>query len=108
LEIRRVLTNLISNAIKFTDQGFIAIRLTQNNASMICLEVEDTGIGISADNQSVIFDRFRQGNHKRSGHGLGLYLCYQIVEAHKGTLEMSSEVGKGSIFTICLPTDIKE
>lgn len=109
LEIRRVLTNLISNAIKFTDQGFIAVRMIakdENNCSMICLEIEDTGIGISPENQLAIFERFRQGNHKRSGHGLGLYLCHQIIEAHEGTLEVESEVGKGSLFTICLPTNL--
>ena len=109
LEIRRVLTNLISNAIKFTDQGFIAVRMipkNENNCSMICLEIEDTGIGIPPENQLAIFERFRQGNHKRSGHGLGLYLCHQIIEAHEGTLEVDSEVDKGSLFTICLPTNL--
>lgn len=110
LEIRRVITNLISNAIKFTDHGWIAVRLTrinQENCSMISLEVEDTGIGISPENQSAIFERFRQENHKRSGHGLGLYLCYQIVEAHQGRLEVNSEIGEGSLFTIRLPETIE-
>ena len=50
-----------------------------------------------------MFERFRQGSHKRSGSGLGLYLSRRIVEAHQGTIQLSSELGKGSIFTVYLP-----
>ncbi|MEY2855945.1 MAG: hypothetical protein RLZZ74_254, partial [Cyanobacteriota bacterium] len=69
----------------------------------IAIEVEDTGIGIAAENTTTIFERFRKGNHKRSGHGLGLHLCNQIIQAHRGTISVKSQLHKGTIFTLCLP-----
>ncbi|ACK69866.1 response regulator receiver sensor signal transduction histidine kinase [Gloeothece citriformis PCC 7424] len=106
LEIRRVITNVISNAIKYTDEGSITVRLKQSSSGdQIIIEVEDTGIGIPPEQQDTIFERFRQGNHKRSGKGLGLYLCFQIIKAHRGTIKVQSEVDKGSIFTISLPVN---
>ncbi len=110
LELRRVLINLIGNAIKFTDVGSVTVRIvlqapkSGNQQSMICLTVEDTGSGIPLADQITLFERFRQGNHKRAGSGLGLYLSYRIVEAHQGVLEVKSEPGQGSCFTLCLPT----
>jgi two-component system, sensor histidine kinase and response regulator len=70
----------------------------------IVIEVEDTGMGIIPENQTQIFERFRKGNHKRSGYGLGLHLSRQIVQAHRGTIKVESEFGKGSVFTVRLPT----
>ncbi|MGL5874099.1 MAG: ATP-binding response regulator [Xenococcaceae cyanobacterium] len=106
LEIRRVITNLIANAIKFTDKGFIEIRVKNAIADekFIVIEVEDTGMGILPENQTQIFERFRKGNHKRSGFGLGLHLSRQIVQAHRGTIKVESEFGKGSVFILRLPT----
>lgn len=127
LELRRVLTNLIGNAIKFTDAGSVTIQIAQRAPqsgeqsrpqdqpqpgdqqpsrpkSMLCLTVEDTGAGIPPEDQTTLFERFRQGNHKRAGSGLGLYLSYRIIEAHQGKLEVKSDLGQGSCFTICLPT----
>jgi signal transduction histidine kinase len=110
LELHRVFTNLIGNAIKFTDSGSVEVRLSNipdtNNSqtSWLLVEVEDTGPGISPEDQKMIFERFRQGSHKRSGSGLGLHLSKRIVETHQGTLEVKSELGKGSLFKICLPT----
>lgn len=106
LELRRVVANLISNAIKYTDRGFVSIRLypiTHSPVFSVAIDVEDSGVGISAEDKMTIFERFRQGTHKRSGHGLGLYLCKQIIQSHHGTIEVQSEVGKGSIFTVQLP-----
>jgi two-component system, sensor histidine kinase and response regulator len=110
LELRRVIINLLGNAIKFTDRGTIGVRVcvptaesTLQNASRVILEVSDTGTGISPDDQVNLFQRFRQGNHRRSGSGLGLYLSRQIVEAHRGTITLRSELGKGSTFTLWLP-----
>ena len=71
------------------------------------IEVEDTGVGISSEMQEQIFDRFQQGNHKRSGHGLGLHLCYQIVQFHQGTIEVNSRENQGSLFRVYLPTSIE-
>ncbi|HEY9669224.1 MAG TPA: hybrid sensor histidine kinase/response regulator, partial [Coleofasciculaceae cyanobacterium] len=78
LELHRVFTNLIGNAIKFTDTGSIEVRLSNSpdpndpKTSWLLIEVEDTGSGIALDDQKMIFERFRQGSHKRSGSGLGL------------------------------------
>jgi len=119
LELRRVFTNLISNAIKFTDTGAIEIRLNSTVRSSrqtadsqavpwITIEVEDTGIGVDPENIATIFERFRQGNHKRSGHGLGLHLCNQIVQAHRGKIEVASELRKGTVFTLSLPEKVSE
>lgn len=135
LELRRVFTNLISNAIKFTDSGLIEVRLnsmvrsprvggasspkedcaqsTKNQTATqavpwVAIEVEDTGIGIATENTATIFERFRKGNHKRSGHGLGLHLCNQIVQAHRGTISVKSQLNKGTVFTLCLPEKVSE
>ncbi|MBW4634151.1 MAG: HAMP domain-containing histidine kinase [Iphinoe sp. HA4291-MV1] len=104
LELHRLFTNLIGNAVKFTDTGSVTIRITPAIASddYITVEVADTGPGISPEEQVTLFERFRQGNHQRSGSGLGLYLSRRIVEAHQGTIFMNSEVGKGSVFTVRL------
>lgn len=105
LELHRLFTNLIGNAIKFTDTGSVTIRITPATASdeYITVEVADTGPGIPLEEQATLFERFRQGSHKSSGSGLGLYLSRRIVEAHQGTILMNSEVGKGSVFTVRLP-----
>ncbi|MDZ8051773.1 MAG: response regulator [Aulosira sp. ZfuVER01] len=119
LELHRLFTNLIGNAIKFTDSGSVNIRLasalasgkshespTSENSTFsdyIIIEVEDTGPGISIAEQATLFQRFRQGSHKSSGSGLGLYLSRRIVEAHEGTIRVKSEFGKGSVFIVMLP-----
>lgn len=111
LELRRLLTNLIGNALKFTDNGAIDIRLSAEEPNVsgnfkskcVKIEVEDTGVGISAEDLSLLFERFRPGQHKRSGSGLGLHLCKRIVEAHNGTIDVDSEVGKGTLFIVRLP-----
>ncbi|MBD2576377.1 hybrid sensor histidine kinase/response regulator [Oscillatoria sp. FACHB-1406] len=102
MELRRVLTNLIGNAIKFTDEGAIDLRLSRRGEELI-LEVEDTGIGISENEKAKLFERFRQGNHLRSGSGLGLYLCNQIMQSHHGRIDVKSELGKGTLFSLYLP-----
>ncbi|MEH2347945.1 MAG: hybrid sensor histidine kinase/response regulator [Nostoc sp.] len=111
LELRRVLNNLIANAIKFTDTGSITIRIFETsphpgNQDSVTIEVEDTGYGIAPEDRATIFERFRQGKHKRSGSGLGLHLSHRIVEGHAGTINVASEVGKGSLFTVQLPKNI--
>ncbi|MCZ0902000.1 HAMP domain-containing sensor histidine kinase, partial [Microcoleus sp. HI-ES] len=69
----------------------------------VIIEIQDTGAGISPTEKANLFERFGPGTHKKSGTGLGLHLCRQIVEAHRGTIEVKSELGKGSLFTIRLP-----
>ncbi|MGL4376295.1 MAG: ATP-binding response regulator [Microcoleaceae cyanobacterium] len=114
LELHRLFTNLVGNAIKFTEKGFIQISVTlldfPTNLSAtipglkaLTIEVADTGYGISPEEQKSLFERFRPGKHKGSGTGLGLHLCRQIVEAHHGIIEVKSQIGLGSIFTVYLP-----
>ncbi|MEH1845314.1 MAG: hybrid sensor histidine kinase/response regulator [Nostoc sp.] len=108
LELRRVVNNLIANAIKFTDTGGITIRIFETpphpeNSDSVTIEIQDTGYGIVPEDQATIFERFRQGKHKRSGSGLGLHLSHRIVKAHAGTIQVTSELGKGSLFTVQLP-----
>jgi two-component system, sensor histidine kinase and response regulator len=102
IELRRVLTNLLGNAIKFTHKGYIKIchRMTPVVA---IIDIEDTGPGISKQDQAVLFERFRSGKHQGSGSGLGLYLSRYIIEAHNGKINVKSETEKGSTFTITLP-----
>jgi two-component system sensor histidine kinase/response regulator len=108
LELRRVVSNLIGNAIKFTDAGGINIRIYEkleppkDNKSVI-IQVQDTGYGISPEDQAILFERFRQGKNKRAGSGLGLHLSRRIVESHNGTIDVFSELNQGSVFTVKLP-----
>ncbi|MDH6059777.1 hybrid sensor histidine kinase/response regulator [Chrysosporum bergii ANA360D] len=108
LELRRVFNNLIGNAIKFTDTGGIEVCLGEKCADSqgqdcVVVHVTDTGYGIAPEDQAFVFERFRQGRNKRSGSGLGLHLSRRIVEAHGGTITLSSEIGRGSVFTVTLP-----
>ncbi len=105
LELRRVFTNLIGNAIKFTDKGTVKVSLGQND-SQVLVTVEDTGIGISPQDREAVFQRYHQGNHRRSGKGLGLYLCRQIINAHQGQITVASEVGKGTTFSFWFPKQL--
>jgi two-component system, sensor histidine kinase and response regulator len=117
LELRRVLTNLIGNAIKFTDQGTINVQVavllneessnpTESSKSWVSIEVEDTGAGIELEDQPYLFERFRPGKHRRSGSGLGLYLSRRIVEAHQGKINVVSTAGQGSKFIVQLPAKV--
>jgi two-component system, sensor histidine kinase and response regulator len=111
-EIRRMITNLVGNALKFTDIGSVNLRLrfcpaqaeeTLALNGWVIIEVQDTGLGISADEQRVIFERFRTGQHRQAGSGLGLHLVHRIVTSHAGTIDVTSEMGKGSLFKVLLP-----
>jgi len=112
LELHRVFVNLIGNAIKFTEVGSVEVRLSDrsdnksNSKPSIIVEVEDTGPGISPEDQTKLFERFRQGKHKQAGSGLGLHLSRRIVETHQGTINVKSELGKGSCFTVHLPVKL--
>ncbi len=105
IELQRLFLNLVSNAIKFTDFGWVKI-VQQKNDSKVVIEVSDSGMGIPEEDLPNIFSRFYCGGRGRRGYvgsGLGLYLAKQIVEAHKGNIEVSSSLGFGSTFTIQLP-----
>jgi signal transduction histidine kinase len=100
----QVLTNLLTNAMKFGAGRPIEITVRNGGASAV-LAVTDHGIGIEAEAQARIFDRFERGVSAQhyGGLGLGLYIVRQIVEAHHGTIWVRSEAGRGSTFTVTLP-----
>ncbi|MBD2772322.1 two-component system sensor histidine kinase RppB [Iningainema tapete] len=109
-QLLRVLSNLIANAIQYTPAGgYINVILKRNNGNAV-VEVQDTGIGIAPSEQKRIFDRFYRVNSDRSrstgGSGLGLAIATAIVQAHKGSIQVQSELGKGSNFIIQLPLTI--
>ena len=101
---RQILVNLLSNAFKFTDEGRITIVLKQDAdlSDQLWLEVIDTGIGLTPDQQTHVFDKFTQADssttRKYGGTGLGLPICAKLVEMIGGQLQVSSEVGRGSCF----------
>ncbi|MGQ9681708.1 MAG: ATP-binding protein [Anaerolineae bacterium] len=104
--LEQVLTNLVSNAIKFTPQGSVTVR-AYDWGDAVQVSVTDTGIGIPADRLERVFDRFFQvdGSATRAyrGAGLGLTICKHIVEYHGGRIWAESQVGRGSTFHIVLP-----
>jgi signal transduction histidine kinase len=105
--LRRVVDNLIGNALKFTPAGgTVAVRLRGDNGRIV-LQVADSGIGIDSQHQARIFERFYQvdGTSRRThgGCGLGLALVKEIVERHGGTVTVESQLGEGSTFTVTLP-----
>lgn len=106
LRLKQVLVNLIDNAFKFTPNGGTITLSIQEREDDISITVADTGCGMSEDVIERIFAPFDTGfaRHESEGHGsgLGLWISKAIVEAHGGTLEVKSTVGKGSIFIICL------
>ena len=105
LELRRMITNLVGNAIKFTEQGSIDISVTvPAPQDMAIVKIRDTGPGISDQELAQLFQRFRKGAHQQSGSGLGLHLVSRIVQAHQGTIAVESQPDQGSVFTIGLPT----
>ncbi len=109
LRVRQVISNLLSNASKFTDEGSITIWAEpyDRDPAMIHVGVTDTGIGMSAGQAAVIFDRFRQvdQSHTRraGGTGLGLSITRQLIELHNGDIWVESEPGAGSTFHFTLP-----
>lgn len=107
LRLKQVLFNIISNAVKFTDDGYIKISVTANKKN-ITFKVEDTGIGISEDNKDKIFDRFWQADSsskkKYGGTGLGLSVSKSLIELLGGNLWVDSSYGKGSTFYIEIPS----
>ncbi|MCU4174794.1 PAS domain-containing sensor histidine kinase [Carboxylicivirga sp. N1Y90] len=106
-KIRQVLSNLLNNAVKFTEKGSITITYNLLNDEMIELKVSDSGIGIPKDYQASIFDRFVQVKDERTfnlpGTGLGLAICRNLVELMGGNIKLESEKQKGTTFTFTLP-----
>ena len=104
--IVQVITNLLGNAIKFTDAGGMVTVRAANGPTSVVVSVEDTGIGIDPEALTRIFDRFWQARPTpRRGSGLGLAIARGIIEAHGGRIWVESEVGRGSVFSFTLPAE---
>lgn len=101
-KILQVLTNLINNAIKFTEKGDITITSEQGD-NFIRVSVKDTGPGIKTENLSKLFQRFSQLERKPGGTGLGLAISKEIIDLHGGKIGVESEFGKGAAFYFILP-----
>ncbi|MBN8877093.1 MAG: HAMP domain-containing protein [Sphingobacteriales bacterium] len=120
--LNQILKNLLSNAFKFTEKGEVRFRIfetdrnwRQSNPSLdnakqvVAFEIQDTGIGISKDKQNIIFEAFQQAegstSRKYGGTGLGLSISRGLADLLGGSIELSSEAGQGSTFTLFLPID---
>ncbi len=105
-KLHQVLTNIVGNAVKFTEEGSVKI-LVKQNAENVFISVSDTGIGISKEMLPHVFDEFRQGDGTTSrryeGTGLGLAIAYKITKVLGGDIKVESVLGEGSVFTIRIP-----
>lgn len=102
LRLNQVITNLVNNAVKFTGEGSITVGYT-SDGEQVHITVADTGMGISPEEQKLIFERFYKKHNDIQGAGIGLSLCKNIVEHYGGTLSVASKVGEGTVFTVKLP-----
>lgn len=108
VRLRQVFTNLISNAIQAMEKGGILAVSTRASREYVEIKISDTGSGIPREHLSKIFDLFFTTKGVGKGTGLGLAISYSIVQKHKGLIEVESEVGKGTTFTVKLPIRRKE
>jgi len=113
LRIRQIISNLLGNAVKFTDHGSVLLRVgadfSEARDFSLRITVQDTGTGIPADKLLSIFDKFTQADgsvsRKYGGTGLGLAITQKLVELHGGEISVQSELGRGSLFTVILPCE---
>ncbi len=106
LRVQQLVTNLVGNAIRYTEEGHINVICRQKEGDLWEIEVADTGIGIEEEARSQIFDPYARSNSQTraiAGTGLGLAIVKSIVNLMEGRIELTSEVGRGSTFTVTLP-----
>lgn len=104
--LTQILINLVGNALKFTEKGFVELRALPYESGIL-FEIEDSGIGISPEKISLIFNQYEQvhaqATSRYAGHGLGLAISKRLIELQNGTIKANSQPGKGSLFTVWLP-----
>ena len=103
--VRQIVSNVIGNAVKFTQVGEVVVRVTERGAYGVC-EVRDTGPGIRESERQIIFEEYRQAGAERARHrgtGLGLAIARRLATMQGGSIDLDSEVGRGSTFTVQLP-----
>ena len=113
--LRQILINLTNNAIKFTDTGEVRLEVherSSNGQATVRFDVIDTGIGIKPEDQAKLFEAFKQlqkyGTAPREGTGLGLYICQRLAGLLSGSIEFTSELGAGSVFSFIVPREHRE
>jgi signal transduction histidine kinase len=112
VKLQQVLNNLLSNAIKFTPEGGRVVLRADVDGPHVVLTVQDTGVGIAAEEQELVFDKFRQAGNlmtrQHGGTGLGLSIVRELSKLLGGEVTLVSELGRGSTFTVRLPTHLSE
>jgi signal transduction histidine kinase len=107
VKLRQVLSNLLSNAVKFTPEGGRVLLKAERDGPQVVLTVSDTGVGIAAEEQELVFEKFRQGGkaltREHAGTGLGLSIVRELSKLLGGEVTLQSELGRGSTFTVRLP-----
>lgn len=103
--IELILNNLLSNAFKYTEKGEVRVESSLEDGNLV-ISVRDSGIGVSEEDRKRIFERFYQADSRHIGSGIGLSLVQKLVELHHGTITLDSVEGRGSEFTVRLPSDI--
>ena len=113
VRLRQIITNLLNNAIKYTQQGSVSLSVrgyTEGNTMNLVVAVKDTGIGIKKEDLSTIFARYRRVDEKKNknieGSGLGLAIVQSLLKLMDGTIEIESSYGQGSTFTVVIPQEI--
>src|SRR4029077_6690745 len=109
---QQILSNLLSNAIKFTPEGGRVVLKAQAEGPDVVLTVTDTGVGIAAEEQELVFEKFRQSGNpltrEHAGTGLGLSIVRELSKLLGGEVTLQSELGRGSTFTVRLPMHLRE
>ncbi len=114
IRIRQIITNLLNNAVKYTEKGSVSLKLRgkkqSDGALTLTIVVWDTGIGIKPEDKEILFNKFQRLEMERNstveGTGLGLAITQHLIELMGGTIDVESEYGKGSIFTVTIPQKI--
>jgi signal transduction histidine kinase len=108
LSLSEVFVNIMGNSIKYSPDGTRVTLNAEVQGQNLVTSIQDNGIGISPEDLPHIFDGFFRGKSGQAGHGIGLAVAHQIVDAHNGSINVTSELGKGTTFMVSLPIFAKE